>query len=189
MLGTVTDIIADTSSSDANWAINDKPELWSALQNGATPSGNWAPNQLTQSGEWIRNSIRSSNSGGGDGDGGGGCAGDEDNCRSSRCCATPGKQCFEKDEHWASCRDSCTPGINPNDPPQYQTPWSCVPLSRRLSLRPRRLCSPPAPTPSPSPTPASGDGDGNLVSKTSSRSLSAMLVVAATCSIFPLLHG
>ena len=27
--------------------------------------------------------------------------------------------------YWASCRESCSPGINPADPPEHQTPWSC----------------------------------------------------------------
>jgi len=53
------------------------------------------------------------------------CAGDADNCQSSRCCRTAGRLCFEKDATWASCRESCIPGINPDDPQEYRTPWSC----------------------------------------------------------------
>lgn len=34
-------------------------------------------------------------------------------------------RCYEKNEYWASCRSVCTPGRNPNDPPEHRTPWSC----------------------------------------------------------------
>lgn len=44
-------------------------------------------------------------------------------------CCPSGQKCFEKDKYWASCAATCTPGINPNDEPQYQTPWSCTVLS------------------------------------------------------------
>merc|ERR1712187_697766 len=128
-------------------AINDKPEMWSALTNGASPSGNWGESQLTRSGKWVQNSIRSGAPSSGV------CSGDEDDCRASRCCQTLGKTCYQKDEHWASCRDSCTPGINLDDPVEFQTPWSCVPL---MQMSTRSACnpSPTPPTPSsPLPTP------------------------------------
>ena len=32
---------------------------------------------------------------------------------------------FQKNEHWASCKTSCTAGIDPADPPEYATPWTC----------------------------------------------------------------
>eukprot|EP00438_Fugacium_kawagutii_P022614 Skav211578 [mRNA] locus=scaffold2913:21222:24772:+ [translate_table: standard] len=33
--------------------------------------------------------------------------------------------CFQKNEYWATCKASCTPGIDPTDPPEYATPWTC----------------------------------------------------------------
>jgi len=48
----------ENSISDANWAISDKAESCSALQGGASATGGWPENQLTQSGAFVRNSIR-----------------------------------------------------------------------------------------------------------------------------------
>ena len=51
----------------------------------------------------------------------------------------------EKNEYWASCRQSCEPGaIDPNDAPEYQTPWTCSIIGG----------SGPSPSPQPSPSPA-----------------------------------
>lgn len=44
-----------------NWSLNDKAESASALVPGASTSGGWTENQLTQSGVYIRNKIRSYN--------------------------------------------------------------------------------------------------------------------------------
>jgi hypothetical protein len=46
-------------------------------------------------------------------------------CLDSKCCKDPNLKCYEKDEHWASCKSQCTPGIDTNDPEALQTPWSC----------------------------------------------------------------
>jgi len=54
------------------------------------------------------------------------CSVSGSNCRSTKCCADPTMKCYEKDAHWASCRESCVPGtLNPADPPAYRTPWTC----------------------------------------------------------------
>lgn len=50
-------------------------------------------------------------------------------CRQSSCCSDSTLSCFEKNQWWAECRSQCTPGIDPQDAPQYQTPWSCKVLS------------------------------------------------------------
>lgn len=55
----------------------------------------------------------------------GSCAADGDDCSTSKCCADASKTCYVKDEHWATCRSECTPGIWAQDPPEYQTSWSC----------------------------------------------------------------
>jgi len=58
------------------------------------------------------------------------CAEKNQGCLASKCCKDSRLICYEKDNYWAACKDSCTPGIDTvNDAPQYQTPWSCKPLS------------------------------------------------------------
>lgn len=59
-----------------------------------------------------------------------GCADDTANCNALGCCATLGHTCFEKDERWAVCKATCTPGIDPRDLPEFQTPWSCTVVAR-----------------------------------------------------------
>jgi endoglucanase len=44
--------------SDANWAISDKAESCAALNPGASATGGWPESQLTQSGTWVRHSLR-----------------------------------------------------------------------------------------------------------------------------------
>lgn len=48
-----------------------------------------------------------------------------ENCLAAKCCATPGDKCYLKNSYWASCKPTCTKGIDPADPPKYQQPWSC----------------------------------------------------------------
>lgn len=59
------------------------------------------------------------------------CASENEDCRQAKCCSDPTMQCYEKDPYWGSCRQSCEPGtINPKDPIEFQTPWSCALLSQ-----------------------------------------------------------
>lgn len=51
------------------------------------------------------------------------CAGDGEDCRLSRCCKTGGKQCYEKNSGWASCKATCIPGADLAAP--TDEPWSC----------------------------------------------------------------
>jgi len=125
--------------SDANWAVADKEEACAALRPGASCSGNWGASELTESGTWMRNSLRafsglSSELGGsGSGSSSGSCAADDEDCSAARCCATAGKTCFRKDDFWASCRLDCTPGaVNPDDPEEFRSPWSCQVLSTHV---------------------------------------------------------
>ncbi len=83
------------------------------------------------------------------------CSSPEGDCRSTECCQEPGMSCYEKDEYWASCRASCTPGINPNDPPEYQTPWSCKLIGGGGGPTPQPA---PGPRPTPTPTPQTTPG-------------------------------
>jgi len=70
-----------------------------------------------------------------------------------------GWTCYEKNDYWASCRQSCEPGaIDPNDAPEYQTPWTCTVIGGSTpSPSPQPSPSPlPSPTPSPAPNPVPG---------------------------------
>jgi hypothetical protein len=52
-----------------------------------------------------------------------------ENCNEDKCCKDAGFECFEKNEWWASCHETCTPGIHPNDKYPHNTPWSCKKLT------------------------------------------------------------
>mmetsp|Transcript_94802 Transcript_94802/g.268374 ORF Transcript_94802/g.268374 Transcript_94802/m.268374 type:complete len:694 (-) Transcript_94802:312-2393(-) len=57
------------------------------------------------------------------------CSISGDDCRRTQCCIEPGMACYEKNDHWASCRRECRPGSrHENDPPEHHTPWTCRPL-------------------------------------------------------------
>jgi len=64
------------------------------------------------------------------------CADHGRDCRDSRCCLRPGESCFRKDEEWAACRKGCRRGIDPDDLPQWRTPWSCELISDPSSSGP-----------------------------------------------------
>lgn len=53
------------------------------------------------------------------------CAADGQDCRSTKCCSNPSSSCFQKDPSWAECKARCVPGLDMNDAPEFQTPWSC----------------------------------------------------------------
>mmetsp|Transcript_31647 Transcript_31647/g.100888 ORF Transcript_31647/g.100888 Transcript_31647/m.100888 type:complete len:88 (-) Transcript_31647:74-337(-) len=46
-------------------------------------------------------------------------------CTDTGCCENRDLQCYQKNDYWAGCKMSCTPGIDPADPPEHQTPWTC----------------------------------------------------------------
>jgi len=123
--------------SDANWAVSDKQESCSALHPGASSSGNWRSSDLTESGRFVRESIRKHGHIGM-------CSAQYENCRATSCCSEPGWKCYEKNKEWATCRPSCTPGIDPGDHPDYLTPWTCKVLGTTPAINPT-----PAPTPQP----------------------------------------
>ncbi|MFP4165303.1 MAG: cellulase family glycosylhydrolase [Chitinispirillaceae bacterium] len=52
------DFMDENHISWANWSINDKAESASALNGGASESGNWSESDLTQSGQFIRSKLR-----------------------------------------------------------------------------------------------------------------------------------
>merc|ERR1719401_2646425 len=172
----------------ANWAIADKAEACAALQPGSVGTGGWALDQLTASGSFVRSTLRGERQNYTQPPtpaGPGTCAGDTEDCSASKCCADPDRKCYVKDEHWASCM----PGtINPDDLPQYQTPWSC-----ELVAPPTQptLAPIPAPTPAlqpePTPTPDSTSEPSPTVTPTTTKTASAepicsfdMLMIACT---------
>jgi len=61
---------------------------------------------------------------------------DED-CSHSGMCVERGRRCFRKNEFWAGCKESCTPGVHMDDPPDHRTPWSC----QLVSSTPQEDCS------------------------------------------------
>ncbi|CAK0841057.1 unnamed protein product [Prorocentrum cordatum] len=58
------DFMEENHISDSNWAISNKEESCSALRGGASGSGGWSEGDLTESGSWVRRSIREYNSDG-----------------------------------------------------------------------------------------------------------------------------
>lgn len=69
------------------------------------------------------------------------------NCMHNPTCCDPNSKCYAKDRAVAICLHSCEPGIHLNDPPQWQTPWSCSLVS-----------------PSPPSSPSGPSGMGPLAS-------------------------
>jgi len=59
------------------------------------------------------------------------CSNQGDDCSQSVCCAQANQKCYKKNDFFATClpADTCVPGVNLNDPPQWRTPWSCEVLS------------------------------------------------------------
>eukprot|EP00435_Cladocopium_sp_Y103_P029412 s1141_g7.t1 len=128
--------------SDANWAISDKQEACSALLPGASGDGGWEDCELTESGHFVRSTLlgepmldplpepcpRLTTPPPGM------CSDSTDGLRvgpkSEDMWACLKMRCFQKNDWWASCKVSCTPGIDPNDPPAYASPWTCTVLTR-----------------------------------------------------------
>jgi len=55
----------------------------------------------------------------------GDCSHNGENCMHSGCCTNSKLTCYMKNDDWAGCKKSCTPGIDPSDPEEAQTEWSC----------------------------------------------------------------
>jgi len=124
--------------SDANWAVSDKQEACSALLPGASGEGGWKDCELTKSGHFVRAMLR--------GEAmpsqlpepcpalttppPGQCSDSTDDCSETMCCNELGAKCYQKNDYWASCKTSCTEGIDPTDPPEFATPWTCKVLSK-----------------------------------------------------------
>jgi len=70
------------------------------------------------------------------------CVGQGENCLSSQCCRDGGAYglvCYEKNQYWASCEESCKPGVHAGekfghydqDGKFEADPWSCQELGNR----------------------------------------------------------
>jgi len=81
------------------------------------------------------------------------CTGPGENCLPHKCCDTQGFECYQKSKDYASCRpkDSCKPGVDPEDPPKFQTPWTCKVLG---GPGPHAKKPPPTAPPAPPAAPA-----------------------------------
>jgi len=80
-----------------------------------------------------------------------GCSAHGEDCRKTKCCQTPGSQCFEKNAQWASCNQTChnKKWWNANANEWHHAPshvWDCTVLSG-------------APSPVPKPSYCSGLGE------------------------------
>jgi len=64
------------------------------------------------------------------------CADYGENCWGQRCCKKASQRCYMKNAQWAGCRESCQAGVNPEDPEEARTPWSCQDVSQDSSGAP-----------------------------------------------------
>jgi len=58
------------------------------------------------------------------------CSAQGASCLVSKCCKSPGTQCYTKDNYWGQCMESCTPGPNIRDQTSPM-PWACQVLGPR----------------------------------------------------------
>lgn len=65
------------------------------------------------------------------------CAATGDDCRKSKCCGTPGHQCYSQSGFWAQCKESCTPGKDPDR--DWEPSWSCDKIGTRTPGAPPDL--------------------------------------------------
>jgi len=79
------------------------------------------------------------------------CPGVGVNCSAARCCNETKLTCFTKNDEYAACKKSCTPGeIDTKDPVDFRTAWSC----EVLGGPPPAPAVPAAPPPIPGEPPA-----------------------------------
>jgi len=57
------------------------------------------------------------------------CSADGEDCRTTRCCKSPGKQCYTQSDDWADCRSECSPGKDPAR--SWEPAWGCEELGTR----------------------------------------------------------
>mmetsp|Transcript_50022 Transcript_50022/g.126083 ORF Transcript_50022/g.126083 Transcript_50022/m.126083 type:complete len:478 (-) Transcript_50022:97-1530(-) len=87
------------------------------------------------------------------------------NCMHNPVCCDPTTKCYAKDVAVAVCLHSCEPGIHENDPPQWQTPWTCNLVGGSPATAP---APPPASAPAPAPAPPTANAPAPVASCTAS---------------------
>jgi len=116
------DFCAEKSISDVNWAISNDTTSGSALIKGTTSIDGWQVNDLTGVGALVRASLRAERAPVPPCES---CSPPGANCMSTGCCSNPKHTCFAKDAYFATCMETCAPGVHPEDAPEYQTSWQC----------------------------------------------------------------
>jgi len=109
-----------------------KDDHWAGCRASCTPGKTWEGDDWKHRTPWSCELIDPDNCGRGKLP----PAQTHENCwqRDGRC-AERGHQCYKKNDHWAACRASCTPGIWKDDHWKYRTPWSCEPVGSRFPER------------------------------------------------------
>merc|ERR1719195_1698054 len=91
------------------------------------------------------------------------CTANGENCMASKCCSDPSMTCFKKNDHWASCNQTCNEKMKWNHDTQKfeeqdEKVWDCAALSE------------PAKGASPSPEPTcTANGENCMTSKCCSK--------------------
>jgi hypothetical protein len=68
------------------------------------------------------------------------CSYDGEDCRETKCCDTPGLQCYVKNDDWAMCKDQCIPGFPDPADNGDSGAWNCTALGDRAKGSPKE-CS------------------------------------------------
>lgn len=63
------------------------------------------------------------------------CVGQGDDCRTPQCCQTASQSCFEKNQYWAACMDTCDAGQPQAHDPDPEA-WTCKKLGERSKFEP-----------------------------------------------------
>lgn len=112
--------------ADTGLACYEKNITWATCRASCHPgldpedvdAGSWSCNQLgahSKRAEWIEWH----------------CSDHFQDCTSSRCCKQSQTQCYKKNDYWAVCKDTCTPGPSLSDSAQFRSNWSCKALGFR----------------------------------------------------------
>jgi len=102
---------------DAGFECFEKNEWWAACDENCTPGINprdeyphntsWSCKKLTEGGKPNADE----------------CSESHENCMESRCCRDEGYKCYRKNNFWANCNDTCSPGPHAWDSDQLA--WDC----------------------------------------------------------------
>lgn len=72
------------------------------------------------------------------------CSGEGVNCLNTKCCNDRNHKCFKKNFEFAACKKSCDPGkVDPEDPVEWRTEWSCDIMAAVDPAGPPTVVAPP----------------------------------------------